>query len=348
MSRLDLGLGPLMIDIDGLKLTADDQRRLQDPSVGGLILFSRNFQNREQLTALTCEVKALRSPALLIAVDQEGGRVQRFKNSFTRFPPMAAFGQLYDACTATQQDILANVRLCGHLLAQELIECGIDISFAPVLDLGHHEQTVIGDRAFHADPTTLILLADAFIDGLNAAGMQATGKHFPGHGNVLADSHHTTPEDPRPLCHIEAQDMQPFIALKDKLGAMMTAHINYIDVDDGCLPTYSKQWLLQILRQKIGFQGLIFSDDLSMCGARIVGGLSHQAEQALSAGCDMVLVCNNPGGVDSLINNRRWRASIQSQRRIKAMKASFGEKLSRAQISQIQRMLRKLTNKPAK
>lgn len=318
--QLEIALGSLMLDVEGLELAAADIRRLQDASVGGVILFARNFQSREQVSDLNKEIRQLREPELLIAVDQEGGRVQRFQAGFTQLPPMSAFGRLLDAPDADKTAVLALARNTAQLMAEEVIACGVDFSFAPVLDLAMHEDTVIGDRAFHADPEKLIAIALAFIQGMNAAGMQATGKHFPGHGHVLVDSHLETPVDQRQLSDIEALDMRPFIALKNQLSAVMTAHIDYSDIDKA-LPTFSSFWLQKILRQQIGFNGLIFSDDLSMHGACIGGNIVERAELALKAGCDMLLVCNDPAAMDALLQARQFLANELSQQRFSNMKA---------------------------
>lgn len=331
MSAIKLPLGAVMLDVEGLELNPDDIRRLQDPSVGGVILFGRNFENREQVKHLIKEIRGLRDPELLIAVDQEGGRVQRFKNGFTLIPPMAVFGQLldeaYDEAGEDEQRVLKLAASTAQLMAEELIECGVDFSFAPVLDLGLHGETVIGNRAFHADPEKLIAIALAFIEGMRTAGMQATGKHFPGHGHVLADSHLETPIDKRDFESILKTDMQPFIALKDKLGAVMTAHIEFPDIDEA-LPTFSKFWLQDVLREQLGFSGLIFSDDLTMHGALVGGSIVERADLAISAGCDMVLVCNDHAAMDELLAVKTMTASSKSQQRFLSMKARPATKLS--------------------
>jgi beta-N-acetylhexosaminidase len=326
-----LPLGAVMLDVEGLDLNPDDARRLQNPGVGGVILFSRNFEDREQVKKLIKEIRSLRDPELLIAVDQEGGRVQRFKNGFTLIPPMAVFGQLfdeaYDEAGEHAQRVLKLAASTAQLMAEELIECGVDFSFAPVLDLGLHGETIIGNRAFHADPEKLIAIASAFIEGMQAAGMQATGKHFPGHGHVLADSHLETPVDKRDFETILKTDTQPFIVLKDKLGAVMTAHIEFPDIDEA-LPTFSKYWLQDVLRKQLGFSGLIFSDDLTMHGALVGGSIVERADLAISAGCDMVLVCNDHAVMDELLAAKTMNASSESQQRFLSMKAHPATKLS--------------------
>lgn len=278
-----------MLDIAGLNLTAEDKTLLQNPQVGGLILFSRNYQSPQQLSDLIREIRVY-APKILIAVDQEGGRVQRFREGFTRLPPMASLGTLYQteptsACQAATQ--------LGWLMAVELIGYGVDISFAPVLDLNFGVSDVIGDRAFSAGPEEVAALAGAFIRGMREAGMAATGKHFPGHGWVVADSHLEIPVDERSLAEIEVQDLIPFARLMEQgLAAVMPAHVIYRQIDEHPAG-FSPYWIGQRLRGEMGFDGVVFSDDLTMEGASVAGGFEARAEQALIAGCDMLLVCNN-------------------------------------------------------
>jgi beta-N-acetylhexosaminidase len=297
---------PLIIDIAGTALTDVDRARLAHPLVGGMILFARNWRDRRQLTALTAEIKALRED-LLICVDHEGGRVQRFRtDGFTHLPPMRVLGELWmrDALAATDA-----ATACGHVLASELRACGVDLSFTPVLDLDHGPSGVIGDRAFHRDARVVTLLAKSVMHGLLQAGMAACGKHFPGHGFVAADSHVDVPVDRRTLAAIVADDAAPYGWLSTSLQSVMPAHVIYPRVD--ALPAgFSSRWLQDILRGQLGFNGAIFSDDLSMAGARRVDdrdlSYSEAAAIALNAGCDMVLLCNqslDDGGaaVDELI-----------------------------------------------
>lgn len=287
---------PLIIDIAGTVLSKDDRRRLKNPLVGGLILFTRNWQNRQQLLALCKSIKSVRDD-LLICVDHEGGRVQRFKtDGFTHLPPMQALGDLWvkDQLGATNA-----ATACGYVLAAELRSCGVDFSFAPVLDLNYGESSVIGDRALGRDPRVVTLLAKSVMHGLLQAGMMNCGKHFPGHGFVKADSHTDVPVDKRSLKAILADDAAPYEWLNTTLTSVMPAHVIYPKVD--ARPAgFSEKWLTFILRGQLGFGGAIFSDDLSMAGARIIDGkpVSHTeaAVAALNAGCDMVLLCNQSMG----------------------------------------------------
>ena len=291
---------PLVIDIAGTRLTKVDKRRLLHPLVGGLILFGRNWENREQLTRLCRKVKKLR-PDLLVCVDHEGGRVQRFRtDGFTHVPPMRALGDLWfqGPGAATGE---AALRACnaataaGYVLGAELRACGVDLTFAPVLDLDHGGSTVIGDRAFARDPRVVSLLAQAVVHGLAQAGAGHCGNHFPGHGFVVADSHVDVPVDHRDLDTILGDDAAPYQWLSATLGAVMPAHVIYPQVDERPAG-FSSTWLNGVLRHRMGFQGAVFSDDLSMAGARQIQGqtVSHAeaAMAALNAGCDLVLLCN--------------------------------------------------------
>ncbi|MBL0076029.1 MAG: beta-N-acetylhexosaminidase [Rhodocyclaceae bacterium] len=293
MSAHDLPLGPLMIDIAGTLLTALDIERLRHPLVGGIILFARNYENPPQLTALCKSIHALRNPPLPIAIDHEGGRVQRCREGFTRLPAMRELGLWWqdDPAAATE-----GAHAIGYLLAAELRQCGVDFSFTPVLDLEWGRSSVIGDRAFHADAATVTELAGALIKGLKAAGLGCCGKHFPGHGWVAADSHVAQPVDERSLAEL-APDIYPYRNLA--LDAVMPAHVIYPQVDSRPAG-FSPVWL-DILRNDVGFDGVIFSDDLSMEGAGVVGGIVARVEAAWSAGCDMLLVCNSPDAVAELL-----------------------------------------------
>jgi beta-N-acetylhexosaminidase len=297
-------LGPVMLDVVGTELTADDLRRIRHPLTGGVILFSRNFTSRTQVTALAAAIHEAR-PGVLIAVDHEGGRVQRFKSDgFTRLPAMRALGKLWD------RDVLESTRAAtdiGYVLAAELRACGIDLSFTPVLDLDHGESGIIGDRAFHRDARVVTLLAKSLNHGLTLAGMANCGKHFPGHGFVKADSHVAIPVDERGLDEILAEDAAPYGWLGLGLSGVMPAHVIYPKVDKHPAG-FSKKWLC-MLRKDMGFQGVIFSDDLSMEGASVAGNVVQGANAALSAGCDMVLICNSPGKADQLLDGLEWNAA---------------------------------------
>ena len=295
---IEQALGPLFIDVSGIELLAEEREKLAHPLVGGIILFSRNYDNPDQLKVLVDSIKAIRNPALLVGVDQEGGRVQRFRDGFTRLPPAREYGDLYDRNQAAG---LNASRCAGFLIAAELRRAGVDISFTPVLDIGVVQSTVIGDRAFHHDPVIVAELARAHIDGMNKGGMKATGKHFPGHGSVAQDSHICLPRDDRPWREIDQCDLVPYRALSKVLHGVMTAHVSYPNVDDQ-LPTYSSYWLRIVLRDRVGFTGVIFSDDLSMEGAKTKGDPMQRVSCSLAAGCDMALICNNLGAVDLVLS----------------------------------------------
>ncbi|QJR15298.1 beta-N-acetylhexosaminidase [Usitatibacter palustris] len=297
-------LGPVMVDVAGLELTPDDIERLQHPQVGGVILFARNFAAPLQLIQLTHSIRELRKPSLLIAVDHEGGRVQRFKHGFTAIPAMRQLGQLWDHDPA---QALAAARGCGFVMGSELQAHGVDFTFAPVLDADHGESAVIGDRALHRDPNVIAVLAEALQAGLQAAGMASVGKHFPGHGFVQADSHLEVPTDSRTMSEIAHSDLIPFQRLaRSGMGGMMPAHVIYTKIDSKPAG-FSSVWLQKILREKLGFEGLIFSDDLAMEGASTAGGMVARANAALNAGCDMVLICNDPRAQDTLLEGLERR-----------------------------------------
>ncbi|MGE5622507.1 MAG: beta-N-acetylhexosaminidase [Bacillota bacterium] len=302
------GLGPVMLDVVGTALNDDDIRRIRHPLTGGVILFARNFQNRQQLCELTAAIHEAR-PGVLIAVDHEGGRVQRFKtDGFTRLPAMRKLGELWD------RDVLEATRAAtdvGFVLAAELRACGVDLSFTPVLDLDHGQSGVIGDRAFHRDPRVVTMLAKSLNHGLALAGMANCGKHFPGHGFAEADSHFAIPVDERELKEILADDAAPYGWLGLGLAAVMPAHVIYLKVDKNPAG-FSKKWL-SMLRKDMGFDGVIFSDDLSMEGASVAGGVVDGAHAALSAGCDMVLICNSPDKADELLAGLKVKANAAAK-----------------------------------
>jgi len=293
-----------MVDLVGLELTDVEREILQHPLVGGVILFSRNYESPEQVTALTESIRALRDPHLLVSVDHEGGRVQRFRNGFTRLPPIGALGKHF-----MQHPELTRQRAekTGWLMAAELRSVGVDFSFAPVLDLDYGVSEIIGDRAFHRDPEAVASMAHAYIQGMKRAKMSAVGKHFPGHGAVEVDSHLGLPVDSRHFEDMIQADILPFSRLcQTELAGIMPAHIVYEQSDS--LPAgFSPFWIKEILRDRLGFQGAVLSDDLSMEGAAIMGGPLERAEAALDAGCDMVLVCNKPESAVQVIDGLRLK-----------------------------------------
>lgn len=310
-------LGNVMLDVVGTELTPDDERRLRHPKVGGVILFARNYRDPQQLVALTGAIRALREPQLLIAVDHEGGRVQRFRSGFCAIPPMRTLGQLWDKQANEARAMAFDI---GKVIALELAAHGVDFSFTPVLDLDHGNSSVIGDRAFHSNVRAVIDIATALIEGLHSHGMIAVGKHFPGHGYCSADSHLALPTDPRSLTQIESEDAQPFAALAaHHLDAVMPAHVVYSQVDSRTAG-FSSYWLRDVLRQKYGFKGVIFSDDLSMEGASVAGDVVARATAALDAGCDMALLCNQPEKADLLLDGltviptEEWATRVEALR----------------------------------
>lgn len=309
MSTAVQPLGPVMLDVVGKSLSDDDLRRLHHPLTGGVILFARNYESRAQVTALCAAIHHAR-PGMLIAVDHEGGRVQRFRSDgFTRLPAMRALGQLWD------RDVLQSCKVAtalGYVLAAELRACGVDLSFTPVLDLDYGPSEVIGDRAFHRDPRVVTMLAKSINHGLLQAGMANCGKHFPGHGFVAADSHIAIPVDERDPKDILKEDAAPYGWLGMSLSAVMPAHVIY-PFFDSQPAGFSRKWL-SLLRDELGFEGVIFSDDLSMEGASVAGNVVQGAHAALSAGCDMVLVCNSPDKADQLLEGLDPTVSLDAKR----------------------------------
>jgi beta-N-acetylhexosaminidase len=317
-----MSLGPVMVDIAGAALTPEERERLAHPKVGGVILFSRNYESPEQMEALVRELHRLRRPRLITAVDQEGGRVQRFRNGMTALPPMRRLGEIHDD-NPSRAKRLAD--LCGWLLATELRAMDVDISFAPVLDMDHGVSGVIGDRAFHSDPEVISVLAHHFTNGMKSAGMGSVGKHFPGHGGVAEDSHHELPKDPRTLEELEAADLIPFRKMiYYEMPGIMTSHVLFPQIDSKPV-TFSTTWLQQILRKQMGFQGVIFSDDLTMEAAQGGGNMAERANLALAAGCDMVLVCNNPQAADEVLDGLKPRTDPASHLRLIRM---HGQKMT--------------------
>ena len=280
-------LGPILIGLSGLQLSNEEHDWISHPAVGGVVLFTRNYQDIDQLSHLTASIRAASDRDLLICVDHEGGRVQRFREGFTRLPPLAILGRMYLESPSMANDYAYRH---GRVMAGELLTCGVDMSFAPVLDIGLR-SVVIGDRAFATTTAAIIELSKSYIAGMHDAGMCATGKHFPGHGSVEADSHTDDVSDPRPLEQIEQTDLKPFAALTNELDAMMMAHVVYPSVDE-LAAGYSTFWIKTMLRQKLAYPGTVFSDDLGMFAAKVAGNLADRVRVSLQAGCDAVLVCD--------------------------------------------------------
>ncbi len=315
---IPLSRGPVFLGVEGLELSAADHQRLVHPLVGGVILFARNFESPPQLKALTAQIRSLRTPRLLVAVDHEGGRVQRFREGFSAIPPMRTLGGLWDRDVASAAREAARI---GRTIAGELTMHGVDFSFTPVLDVDYGESAVIGDRAFHRNPNAIAHLASALQDGLRAGGVAAVGKHFPGHGHVAADSHTELPVDDRTFASIVADDLVPFGALVSRgLEAIMPAHVVYPAIDKDPAG-YSRKWLQEILRGRLGFDGVIFSDDLGMAGAQGVGDLVARADASVAAGCDMILACNDFAAADTLLATWTPAAGRDLARRTAKMEA---------------------------
>ncbi len=290
-----MNLGPILIGLPGTQLDEHSREQLLHPLVGGVVLFTRNFLDRDQLEKLVSEIRSARDPRLLICIDQEGGRVQRLKNGFTRLPPLGVLGKLG---RLDPQKALDMAYRHGRVMATEMLACGIDISYAPVLDLDRG-SSVIGDRALSDDPAVVVRLGRAYLAGMHDSGMKTTGKHFPGHGSMVADSHISDVCDPRSLEEIMNSDLLPFRELAPDLDSLMIAHVVYPEVD--ALPAgYSKTWLRDVLRKDMGYQGVIVSDDLGMHAAKSVGGLIERTHLCLKAGCDLALVCL-PEDVEALL-----------------------------------------------
>lgn len=311
--------GQVMLDVIGTALTDADRERLAHPATGGVILFSRNYESHDQVARLVAEIREASPDPLLISVDHEGGRVQRFREGFTHLPAMAAFGRRYDE---SPDDALRESELLGWLMATELREVDIDFSYAPVLDLGLGVCDVIGDRAFHQDPEVVAKLARRFMQGMHDAGMSAVGKHFPGHGAVVEDSHVSLPIDQRDVETILETDVRPFADMvRFGLDAIMPAHVIYAAADRHAAG-FSTYWLREVLRDKLGFEGVIFSDDLTMAAAESAGSYSERARAAIDAGCDMVLVCNDPDAADEVLTAMKDVIIEESLLRLSAMAGS--------------------------
>lgn len=316
-----MSLGPLMVDIAGPMLDGDDRELLRHPLVGGVILFSRNYSDPGQLKSLCDEIHSLRSPPLLVAVDQEGGRVQRFREGFTLLPPARLFGEVYDR---DPKEAARAAELSAWLMAAELRALGVDMSFAPVVDLDYSLSAVIGDRALHADADAVGELARAWMLGMRHAGMAACAKHFPGHGAVVGDSHHMMPVDLRSMDEMRRKDLKPYRRLIGlELPAVMMAHVVYPAVDSEPA-SLSHRWIEEELRGELGFQGAVFCDDLSMRGAEKAGDYLDRAEAALAAGCDMLPVCNNRAGVEAILDGLKTEAKPLSQWRLAKLHGQGG------------------------
>lgn len=319
--------GPVVLDIDGIELDDIDREVLSHPQVGGLILFSRNYQEPQQLRDLIRNVREVRED-LLVCVDQEGGRVQRFREGFTRLPCLQKLGQLY---LDRPDKALNDARELGWLMAAEIVSFDIDLSFAPVLDIDESSSVIIGDRSFSADPNIAINLSTSYIDGMRQAGMSATGKHFPGHGGVVEDSHLELPVDSRTMSELRDKDMRVFSELCPHLGAIMPAHIVFPDVDEHPVG-FSKVWLKDVLKAELNFNGVIFSDDLAMEGAAVVGDFFSRAELAIQAGCDSVLVCNRRQEAELVLEFVESRQDLHIDSRLKLLKHN-GRKVDTLNIS---------------
>jgi beta-N-acetylhexosaminidase len=305
-----------MLDVAGTALTAADRELLAHPLVGSVILFTRNYVDPAQLQALVTDIQSVRSPALLVAVDHEGGRIQRFRTGFSQLPPLRRIGHAFDA---DPQQGLAMARALGWLMAAELAACGLDFSFAPCVDLDYGLSEIIGDRAFHAQAPAVAQLAIAYVHGMRDAGMAATAKHYPGHGAVVADSHVALPVDRRQLVDME-QDLLPYRRLiANGLPAVMVAHVLYPAVDS--VPaSFSRRWIEGLLRTELQFGGLVFADDLTMGGAAGVGDLEQRAQRALAAGCDVLPICNDRAGVERLLHRLKLEIDPASQLRLVRMR----------------------------
>lgn len=324
-------LGPLFVDIEGTSLTEEDRELLKHPLVSGVILFSRNYHDPTQLQTLVQDIHRLREPRLLVCVDHEGGRVQRFREGFTHIPPAGRFGVLYDKDKKQAKEL---VEQAGWLMAVELRACGVDFSFAPVLDLDRGVSKVIGDRAYHSKPPVVAELAFAFMSGMRRAGMAATGKHFPGHGAVEADSHEAIPVDQRDFDTIYHADIQPFEhMIRNGLAAIMPAHVIYEKVDSHPAG-FSSFWLQEVLRRRLKFQGIIFSDDINMEGASVAGDYTSRAQAAVAAGCDVVLLCNNRPQALQVVDTLKLEAEPLRQARLARMHGQKPIRFSQLQQSE--------------
>lgn len=308
-----------MLDVQGLQLSELERQTLLHPMVGGVIMFARNYQSRKQMAALIASIKTLRVPELLIAVDQEGGRVQRFQQEFTRLPAAEHFGKRWHQ---DKQRAPIEAYQSAKTMASELVDIGVDFSFAPVFDVSSQDSEVIGDRCFHPDPKVAIELLGAYMDGMRSAGMVAIAKHFPGHGGVSGDSHHCLPCDQRELSVIEEHDLLPYKEYAQDIEGVMTAHVLF-DKCDPQIPTYSSFWIKTVLRDKLGFDGVVFSDDLTMQGAvDVESSIIARAQLAIAGGCDMLLVCNRPDLAKELIEGLNFDLSENHSSKLSSLSAN--------------------------
>ncbi len=314
-------LGPLMVDVAGTQLSPEDLEILRHPLAGGVILFTRNYVDPAQLEALVTAIHAARSPPLIVAVDHEGGRVQRFRSGFSLLPPARRIGHEYDLDPKTGLDL---ARHMGWLMAAELRSCGVDLSFAPCVDLDYGVSEVIGDRAFHAKPAAVSQLAMAYMHGMREAGMPATAKHFPGHGAVVADSHTASPVDRRDLVDLE-DDLTPYRRLiANGLPGVLASHVLFPAVDDA-VASASPRWIREVLRGDLGFKGAVFTDDMSMAGAAVAGDIVVRSKRALEAGCDMVLICNSRPSVVTVLDRLDVDPEPASHMRLVRMRGRDGQ-----------------------
>ena len=316
----------MVVDVVGTTLTEEDLARIRHPAAGAVILFSRNYENSEQLAALCEDIKRQREREIPICVDHEGGRVQRFKEGFTLIPPMRHLGKIWDRDREKGRELATAI---GYIIASELGAHGLDFSFTPVLDLDYGGSSVIGDRALHFDPTAVGALGACLVKGLAQGGVAAVAKHFPGHGYAEADSHVAAPRDERPFSQIGKKDMLPYRAVIEAgVAGVMPAHVVYPQVDPEPAG-YSKRWLQEVLRGQLKFDGIVFSDDLSMAGAAVAGGPPERARAAIAAGCDMVLLCNNPKGLDELLESLK-EVPLQKPERLDRMRKQGGRDLRKS------------------
>ena len=326
MRKVKLPPGPVVVDVLGPVLSDEDRERIRHPAAGAVILFARNYENPEQLALLTDEIERLREPSLPVCVDHEGGRVQRFREGFTAIPPMRTLGKLWDRDRDLAKEAASSI---GYIIASELGAHGVDFSFAPVLDLDYGGSSVIGDRALHFDPAAVGALGACLVRGLGQGGVGAVAKHFPGHGYAEADSHVAVPRDERAFKEIQKKDIAPYKpVIEAGLAAVMPAHVIYPQVDANPAG-YSRHWLQEVLRKQLGFQGIVFSDDLSMEGAAVAGGPPERARAALEAGCDMVLLCNDPAGLDALLESLK-EVQLAHPERLERMKRQGGRDLRKS------------------